>query len=321
MPKVRQKMKIAILSRGSQNYSTRSLYEAAENAGHTAHILDPFGFYLRIGGARSQSAPTAKCGSGNSLTYEGASVEDIDVVIPRISSSTAAYGQEVIAHFEWLGTPVMNRAQAIATARHKFRSLRILAQHGLPVPPSLTVGAAEFLDEAVAELGDYPFILKPFYGTHGSGVMLLDTQTSLTSAVDALCELHQDYIIQPFISDAGGYRHPPLQLNTGSVDIRILVVGGEVIAAMKRSAPPGEFRANIHRGASGEAVTLSENERSLAVRATAALELDIAGVDLLQTAGGPVILEVNPSPGFEELESVTGINIAAAIIGFAVDVL
>ena len=289
-------MKIAIISRGAQNYSTRSLCESAENAGHTAYILDAFGFYLSIGDDL-----------GNHITYEGASVEDIDVVIPRISGATAAYGQEVIAHFEWLGTPVMNRAQAIDNARHKFRSLRILAQHGLPVPPSLTVGSAAFLEEAVAELGDYPFILKPFYGTHGRGVMLLDTPASLTSAVDALCELHQDYVIQPFIGE-----------NATGIDIRILVVGGEVITGMQRRAPGGEFRANIHRGASGEAVTLSDDEKSLAIEATAALELDIAGVDMLQTADGPVILEVNPSPGFEELETVTGINIAAAIIKFAV---
>ena len=303
-------MKIAIISRGPQNHSTRSLHEAAKHAGHTAHILDAFGFYLRIGGARLQSAPTTESNIGEGMTYEGAPIEDIDVVIPRISSSTAAYGQEVIAHFEWLGIPVINRAQAIATARHKFRSLRTLAQHGLPVPPSLTVGSVEFLEAAVAELGDYPFILKPFYGTHGRGVMLLDTPTSLTSAVDALCEIHQDYVIQPFISD---------KLHTESVDIRILVVGGEVLAAMQRRAPAGEFRANIHRGASGEAVTLSKEEKTLAIWATEALELDIAGVDLLQTAEGPVILEVNPSPGFEELESVTGIDIATAIIKFAVE--
>ena len=286
-------MKIGILSRGPQNHSTLSLTEAALNAGHTAEVLDPFGFYLHVGG------------TGNRITYHGKSVEDIDVLIPRLSRTTAQYGEEVVAHFEWIGTPVINRAKSIAAARHKFHSLRILAQHGLPIPPSLTVGSSEFLENAVAEMGDYPFILKPFYGTHGRGIMLLDTPTSLTSAVDALCDLHHDYVIQPFITEADG------------VDIRILVVGGEAIAAMKRSAPPGEFRANIHKGASGETVTLPEGYDRLAIEATAALELEIAGVDLLETNNGPVILEVNPSPGFEELESVTGINIAAAIIEFA----
>ena len=286
-------MKIGILSRGPQNHATLRLSEAARTAGHTAGVLDPFGFYLHIGGTQ------------NRITYHGKPVEDLDIVMPRFSRTTAQYGEEVVAHFEWIGTPVINRAKAIATARHKFRSLRILAQHGLPVPPSLTVGSAEFLENAVAEMGDYPFILKPFYGTHGRGMMLLDTPTSLTSAVDALCDLHHDYVIQPFITEAGG------------VDIRILVVGGEAIAAMKRSAPPGEFRANIHKGASGETVTLPERYDRLAIAATAALELEIAGVDLLETNEGPVVLEVNPSPGFEELESVTGIDIAAAIIEFA----
>ena len=288
-------MKIGILSRGPQNHSTRSLSEAASNAGHTAEILDPFGFYLHIGD------------TGNRITYYGGQAEDFDVIIPRLSRTTAQYGEEVVAHFEWIGTPVINRARPIAAARHKFHSLRILAQHGLPIPPSLTVGSSEFLENAVARMGDYPFILKPFYGTHGRGVMLLDTPTSLTSAVDALCDFHHDYVIQPFITEAGG------------VDIRVLVVGDEAIAAMKRSAPPGEFRANIHKGASGEVVTLPEEYIRLAIDATAALELEIAGVDLLETNNGPVILEVNPSPGFEELEAVTGIDIAAAIIKFATE--
>ncbi len=286
-------MKIGILSRGPQNHSTRSLSEAASNAGHTAEVLDPFGFYLHIGD------------TGNRITYYGGKVEDFDVIIPRLSRTTAQYGEEVVAHFEWIGTPVINRARPIAAARHKFHSLRILAQHGLPIPPSLTVGSSEFLENAVARMGDYPFILKPFHGTHGRGIMLLDTPTSLTSAVDALCDLHHDYVIQPFITEADG------------VDIRILVVGGEAIATMKRSAPPGEFRANIHKGASGEAVTLLEEYIRLAIDAVAALELEVAGVDLLETNEGPVVLEVNPSPGFEELESVTGIDIAAAIIKFA----
>ena len=285
-------MKIGILSRGPQNHSTRSLSEAAFKAGHTAEVLDPFGFYLHIGN------------DNNRVTYQGRPAEDFDVLIPRLSRTTVRYGEEVVAHFEWIGTPVVNQARAIAAARHKFHSLRILAQHDLPIPSSLTVGSAAFLEGAVAEMGNYPFILKPFHGTHGTGVMLLDTPTSLTSAVDALCDLHEDYVIQPFIAEAGG------------VDIRVLVVGGKAIAAMKRSAPVGEFRANVHRGASGEAVSLPDEYTNIAIKAADVLELEVAGVDLLQTNAGPVVLEVNPSPGFEELESVTGINIADAIIEF-----
>ena len=286
-------MKIAILSRGPQNHSTRSLSEAAQRKGHTAEILDPFGFYLHIGGDNSR------------ITYHGKPVEDFDVLVPRLSRTTVQYGEEVVAHFEWVGTPVVNRSKSIAAARHKFRSLRILAQHGLPVPPSLTVGSAAFLENAVAEMGNYPFILKPFHGTHGRGIMLLDTPTSLTSAVDALCDLHEDYVIQPFITEAGG------------VDLRVLVVGGEAVAAMQRRAPVGEFRANVHRGASGEGIpSLPDEYIDVAIKAAGALGLEIAGVDLLQTNEGPVVLEVNPSPGFEELESVTGVNIADVIIEF-----
>lgn len=287
-------MNIAILSRAPENHSTSGLVEAAENAGHTVKVRDPFGFYLQIGG------------TGTRITYHGQPAEDFDVVIPRLSSATARYGVEVLSHFQWLGIPVVNTANAIADARHKFRSLRILEQHGLPVPPSLTVGSATFLDDAVPEIGDYPFIFKPFYGTHGIGVMLLDTPTSLKSAVETMCDLHRDYVIQSFIAEAAG------------VDIRILVIGGKAIAAMKRCAVPGEFRANIHQGANGEAIMLTDEYSRIAVDAAAALKLGIAGVDLLEAKNGPVILEVNPSPGFEELESVTKMDIAEAMIEYAV---
>ena len=288
-------MKIAILSRGPQNHSTSSLVEAAEKARHTANVCDPFGFYLQIGG------------NGQSIIYEGMPANQFDVVIPRLSAATARYGGEVVSHFEWIGIPVVNTAEAIAAARNKFSSLRILAQHGLPIPPSLTVGSATYLQDSAKDIGDYPYIIKPFYGTHGIGVMLLDTPTSLTSTVEAMCDLHRDYIIQSFIAEAAG------------VDIRILVVGGNVVAAMKRSAVSGEFRANIHQGANGAKIKLTDEYKDIAIAAANALQLDIAGVDLMQTKNGPVILEVNQSPGFEELEAVSGVDIAKTMIEFAVN--
>ena len=287
-------MKIAILSRGPQNHSTRSLVEAAQKAGHTADVCDPFGFYLQIGG------------NGHRITYHGEPAEDYDVVIPRLSSATARYGGEVVLHYEWIGILVVNTANAIAEARHKFKSLRTLAQHGLPIPPSLTVGSATYLEDTSQEIGDYPYIIKPFYGTHGIGVMLLDTPTSLTSTIEAMCDLHRDYIIQSFIAEAAG------------VDIRVLVVGGNIIAAMERYAEPGEFRSNIHQGAYGTQITLTDENKRIAIDAASALQLDIAGVDIMKTKNGPVILEVNPSPGFEELESVSGVDIAKSMIDFAV---
>ncbi len=286
-------MKIGILSRGEQNHSTQRLTEAARAAGHAATVLDPFGFYLQIGG------------TGPRLTYHGTPAAGFDVVITRLSRTTVDYGIEVVAHLEWIGIPLLNRAEPITAARHKFRSLRILAQHGVPVPQSLTVGNTTFLAEAVSELGEYPFVLKPFHGTHGRGILLLDTQTSLVSAVGTLCDLHQDYLIQPFSAEAEG------------VDRRALVLGGEVVAAMQRQAPPGEFRANIHKGGIASAVTLSDTETEIARAAAAALELEIAGVDLIQTHHGPVVLEVNPSPGFEALETATGEDIAGAIVRYA----
>ncbi len=287
-------MNIAILSFGTQNSATQRLAEAASAAGHTPHVLNPFGFYLHIGS------------EGKRIYYEGEPAEDFDVLLPRLSEKTVAYGAEVVFHFEWLGIPVLNRATSIINARHKFRSLRILSEHGLPIPPSFTVGSSQFLDRAVRETGDYPFVMKPFAGTHGKAILLLDTPTSLASAVDTLCDdLHQDYVIQPLIKEAVGK------------DIRVIVVGGKVIVAMRRIAPAGEFRSNIHRGGRGEIVALPDSYTDIAIRATAAMELEVAGVDLLETDNGPVVLEVNPSPGFE-IEAVTGVSIAEPIIAFAV---
>ena len=288
-------MKIAILSRAAQNHSTRRLTEAAHSVGHVPHVLNPFGFDLQIGG------------KGKRIYYEGVPVEDYDVIVPRLSAATAVYGSEVVHHFEWVGIPVINRATPITNARNKFRTLRILAAQGLPVPPSFTVGSADFLDRAVSDTGDYPFLMKPFHGTHGDAFLLLDTRTSLTSAVGAMCDLHQDYVIQPFIKDSG------------VLDLRVIVVGGKVIAAMKRVAQAGEFRSNIHRGGYGKTVELPAQCIETAICAAAAMGLVVAGVDMLYTSDGVMILEVNPSPGFEEIETVTGIRIAEAIIEFAVE--
>lgn len=290
-------MKIAILSLASQNYATRRLVDSSRAMGHTPFVLNPFGFYLHVGG------------EGRQIYYEDSPVDDFDVVLPRLSSSTAKYGEEVIAHFEWAGVPAINRAQSIANARNKFRTLRILAQHGLPVPTSFTAGSAQFLDRCVRETGEFPFIMKPFEGTHGKAFLLLDTQTSLASAVDAMCDLHQDYVIQPFIQESSGH------------DARVIVVGGKVVAAMRRTAPAGEFRTNIHRGGEGHPIHLTDEYIDTALRATAAMGLEVAGVDLLPTSAGPLILEVNPSPGFEEVEASTGIKVAEAIIAFAEEFL
>ena len=287
-------MKIGIISLGTQNHATRRLVEAALTVGHTPTVLNPFGFYLHISGA------------GTSIYYEDRPATDFDVVLPRLSAATAQYGEEVLAHFEWTRTPVINRSHAIVNARNKFRALRILAQHNIPVPPSFTAGSARYVDRSVHQTGEYPFIMKPFAGTHGNAILLLDTPTSLKSAIGAMCDLHQDYVIQPFIAESAGN------------DVRVIIVGGKVVAAMRRTAQQGEFRSNIHRGGQGQPIELQNEYRDTAIRAARAMELDIAGVDLLETAVGPMVLEVNPSPGFEEIEAVTGIKVAEAMIAFAV---
>ncbi len=288
-------MKIGIISLGTQNHATRRLVEASLAVGHTPKVLNPFGFYLHIGG------------SGARIYYEGTSAADFGVVLPRLSAATAQYGEEVVEHFEWTDTPVINRSYAIANARNKFRALRILAQHGLPVPPSFAAGSARYVDRSVHQIGEYPFIMKPFEGTHGNAILLLDTPTSLKSAIDAMCNLHQDYVIQPFIAESAGN------------DVRVIVIGGKVVAAMRRTAQEGEFRSNIHRGGQGHPIELHSEYSATAIQAAAVMELDIAGVDLLETLAGPMVLEVNPSPGFEEIEAVTGIKVAEAMIAFAVE--
>ena len=288
-------MKIGIISFGTQNHATRRLVEATLAVGHTPKVLNPFGFYLHIGSL------------GPRIYYEDTSATDFDVILPRLSAATAQYGEQVIAHFEWTDTPVVNRSYAIANARNKFRALRILAQHGLPIPPSFAAGSARHVDRSAGQTGEYPFIMKPFEGTHGNAILLLDTPTSLRSAIDAMCDLHQDYVIQPFIAESAGN------------DVRVIVVGGKVVAAMRRTAQIGEFRSNIHRGGQGHPIELQSEYSDTAVRAAQAMELDIAGVDLLETPAGPMVLEVNPSPGFEEIEAVTGIKVAEAMLAFAVE--
>jgi len=287
-------MKIGILSRDKQSYSTTRLQTVARNMGHAVVVMNPFDCYLHIEGR------------GYKIYHCRFVVDNIDVLIPRLSLATARYGLEVIEQFEWAGVQVINSAKAISNARNKFRSLRILAANGIPVPPTFTLGTTEFLSQAVKRTGRYPFIIKPFEGTQGRGIMLLDTQYALSSALDAMCDLRQDYIVQPFIAEAAGR------------DIRALVIGGKLVGAMQRKARDGEFRANIHRGGEGTLIELDAEYEDVALESTAALQLDVAGVDMLQSKNGPLVLEVNPSPGFEGLELATGLNIAKEIIKYAV---
>ena len=287
-------MRIGILARGKETYSVKRLHRAANRMGHVVTLMDPFDCYLHIG-----------C-KGRSIYHRRRPVDNLDIVIPRFSAATARYGLEVAEHFEWVGVPLVNSTKAIENARHKFKSLRILASNDVPVPPTFTLGSTEFLEQSVRRTGDYPFIAKPFEGTQGRGIILLDTPRSLDSAIGAMCDLSRDYIIQPFIEEADGR------------DIRALVIGRKVICAMQRIARDGEFRANIHRGAVGVMIDLKTEYEQIALKAADAMQLGISGVDILETNKGPMVIEVNPSPGFEGLEAATDMDIARKMIEYAV---
>ncbi|GIX05678.1 MAG: putative alpha-L-glutamate ligase [Candidatus Poribacteria bacterium] len=286
-------MRIGILSRGRLNYSTRRLGRAANRRGHRVTLMDPFDCTMFVAAGRPR------------ILHRGRSVEGLHVLIPRLSSATARYGLEVIAHFEWVGVPSVNPAEAIATARNKWRALRALSEAGVPVPASFAAGSTEGLERAVARIGGYPFLIKPFEGTQGNGLILLETATTAALTLDTLWNLRQDYVAQRFYAESAGS------------DVRVLVVGDRVLGAMQRVAAPGEFRANFHRGGLGRAIPIEEEIAELAVRAARAVGLGVAGVDLLLTHEGPVVLEVNPSPGFEGFEQATGADVADAIVAYA----
>ncbi len=285
-------MRIGILSRSKRNYSTRHLARAARARGHRVTIMDPFDCALFLGARR----PT--------VTHRGRSVEGLDVLIPRLSSATAAYGLEVIAHFEQAGVPSVNPSTAITTARNKWRALRVLAQNGVPVPPSFAAGNVEDVDRAVKRTGGYPIVAKPFQGTGGEGIMLFDTPLTVKSALDTVWSLRQDYIGQRFYMDVQS-------------DVRLFVVGDAVVGAMERTAREGDFRANVHRGAMGRAIAVEDGLVELGLRVARAIGLGVAGIDVLVMAGTTVVLEANPSPGFEGLEQVTGQDVAAQVIRYA----
>jgi ribosomal protein S6--L-glutamate ligase len=283
-------MRIGVLSRGRQNYTIRRIMEAAHAQRHRVTLMDPFDCTLYIRAGRPL------------IAHNGRSVDRLDVLLPRLSPQTARYGIEVVAHFEDAGVPSVNPSGAIETARSKWRTLRALSRQGIPVPPSFAAGSARFLDKAVGRIGGYPFLIKPFEGTQGLGIMLFETPLTARSAMDTLWALRQDYVAQEFYPEATGR------------DTRVLVVAGRALGAMERIAMPGDFRANVHQGALGRAVPFDPAVESLAVCAAAAVGLRVTGVDLLLTESGPVVLEVNPSPGFEEFERVTGCDVAAAIV-------
>ncbi|WP_017462969.1 30S ribosomal protein S6--L-glutamate ligase [Dyella ginsengisoli] len=283
-------MKIAILSRNARLYSTQRLVDAARERGHVVRVLDPLRCYVRI-------AP------GNmAIRYKGKALRDIDAAIPRIGTQSTFYGTAVLRQLEMMGVYTPNPSDAVLRARDKLRCLQILASHGLQMPATVFGDNPDDTNDVLAMLGDPPHVIKLNEGSQGTGVVLAEKRSASQSVIEAFRGLYANFLVQEFIAEANGS------------DLRCFVVGNKVVAAMQRDATPGEFRANLHRGGTASKARLSEEEKRIAVRAAQALGLGIAGVDLLRSNRGPLLLEVNASPGLEGIEAASGVDVAGKII-------
>ena len=287
-------MKLAILSRNAKLYSTRRLVEAARQRQHSVRVLDPLRCYLRISAG------------GFDMHYKGKSIAGYDAVIPRIGASITRYGTAVLRQFELMGTHTPNCSDAIARSRDKLRSHQLLAAQGIGLPVTVFGDNPDDTDDLLSMLGPPPHVVKLNEGTQGAGVILTEKPSASRSVVETLRGLYANFLVQEFIAEAKG------------ADIRCFVVGDQVVAAMRRQAPKGEFRSNLHRGGTAHAVRASAAEQATAVRAATALGLGVAGVDLIRSRRGPLVLEVNSSPGLEGIESATGVDIACRIIDYVV---
>ena len=284
-------MKIAILSRNTRLYSTQRLVDAARARGHVVRVLDPMRCYVRI-------AP-----GHVAMRYKGKPVRDIDAAIPRIGTQSTFYGTAVLRQLETMGVYTPNSSDAVLRARDKLRSLQILAAQGIAMPVTVFGDNPDDTEDLLAMLGEPPHVIKLNEGSQGNGVVLAEKRSASQSVIEAFRGLYANFLVQEFIAEAKG------------CDLRCFVVGGKVVAAMQREASAGDFRANLHRGGTGSPVKLSAAERRIALRAAKVLGLGIAGVDLLRSARGPLVLEVNASPGLEGIETVSGVDVADAVIG------
>lgn len=283
-------VKLAILSRNSLLYSTRRLVEAARERHHSVRVLDPLRCYMRI---------TA---SGFDMHYKGKPIADYNAVIPRIGASVTRYGSAVLRQFELMGTYTPNPSTAIARARDKLQCHQLLAAEGIDLPATVFGDNPDDTTDLLSMLGAPPHVIKLNEGSQGSGVMLTEKLSASRSVIETLRGLYANFLVQEFIEEADG------------ADLRCFVVGGRVVAAMRRQAPVGDFRSNLHRGGSGKAALATAAQQAVAVRAAQVLGLGIAGVDLIHSKRGPLVLEVNASPGLEGIEQATGVDIAGNII-------
>lgn len=283
-------MRIAILSRNPSLYSTRRLVEACKERGHDVDVLNTLKCYMDIAAHRP------------SVHYRGKELEPYDAVIPRIGASVTFYGAAVLRQFEMMGSYPLNESVAITRSRDKLRSLQIMARAGIGLPLTGFANSPDDTKDLIKLVGGAPLVVKLLEGTQGKGVVLAETQKAAESLIDAFRNLNANFLVQEFIKEAGG------------ADMRCLVVGTKVVAAMKRQAKEGEFRSNLHRGGTASLIRLTPEERSTALRAAKKMGLNVAGVDLLRSNHGPVVLEVNSSPGLQGIETVTGKDVANLIV-------
>jgi ribosomal protein S6--L-glutamate ligase len=283
-------MRVVILSRNAELYSTKALVKAGRGRGHEVRVLDTLQFDIRV----SRRNPE--------LFYQGEPVRSVDAVIPRIGASITGFGLAVVRQFEMMGVYCLNESQAIARSRDKLRSLQILCRHDIGVPPTVYTRQADHVADCMERVEGPPVVVKLLEGTQGIGVILAESTQAASSVVEAFHGLDQNILIQKFIHEAQG------------ADIRALVVGRRVVAAMRRQAVAGEFRSNIHRGGTAKKIRLPTEYRKTALAAARVLGLRVAGVDLIESAEGPMIMEVNSSPGLEGIEKTTGIDVAGAIM-------
>lgn len=285
-------MKIAILSRGPKLYSTSRLKEAGLARGHQVRVVD----YLRCSMDITSHRPK--------MFYKGEPLEGFDAVIPRIGASNTFYGTAVVRQFEMMHVYSVNESQGISRSRDKLRSLQLLSRAGVGLPVTAFAHSPRDVSNIIETVGGAPLVVKLLEGTQGIGVVLCDTKSAAESVIEAFRGLNAYILAQEFIEEAGG------------MDIRCFVVGGKVVASMKRQGAEGEFRSNLHRGGNAAKIRITPEERATAVRAAKVMGLSVSGVDLLRSNHGPVVMEVNSSPGLEGIEAATGVDVAGKVIEY-----
>ncbi len=283
-------MKIAILSRNRRLYSTRRLVEAATARGHEAKVIDVLRCYMNIAPHHPE------------IHYRGKKLEGFDAVIPRIGASVTFYGTAVVRQFEMMGVYTLNESVAITRSRDKLRAHQLLAREGIGMPVTGFAHAPDDTADLINLVGGAPCVVKLTQGTQGRGVVMCETDKAAESVIDAFRGLDAYFLVQEFVEEARG------------ADIRCLVIGDRVVASMMRQARIGEFRSNLHRGGAASKVRITPQERSTATRAARLMGLSVAGVDILRSKNGPVVMEVNSSPGLAGIESTAGVDIAGRII-------